>query len=162
MVRGRRPLSKELLGRREQFGKLLGDRRQQLNKDLRGTAREIREDFDHTRLTKIEKGQRPVPWADLYGMAEAYEVPWEALVLAASGQLPLPLSETAATLRDQHLEDRTEQLEIRLTSEEKYQLEMYLGYLRFVQDRQDVLSVLEGHLGIGDRIATKRQKRPQA
>ncbi len=140
MTRGRRPLSKEQLARREQFGKLLWDRRQDLNKDLRPVAREIRQDFDHTRLARIEKGQRPVPWADLYGMADAYEVPWEVVVLAVSGQMPLPLFETAAALRDQHLEDRTEKLDTPLTSQEKRQLEMYLGYLRFVQDRQGVLS----------------------
>mgnify|MGYP001387568189 CR=1 FL=1 len=75
------------------------------------------------------------------GLADAYEVPWEALVLAASGQLSLPLSETVAALRDQHLEDRIENLDTLLTSGEKGQLEMYLGYLRFLQDRQDVLSV---------------------
>ena len=161
MARGRRPLSKELLARREQFGKLLRDRREQLHKELRPTARQIRPDFDHTWLARIEKGQRPVPWPDSYGMADAYEVPWEALVLAYSGQLSLPLSETAAALRDQHLEDRTERFDIPLTSGEKRQLEMFLGYLRFVQDRQDVLSVQraqEGHLGNGDRITTRGQE----
>ena len=144
MARGRRPIPQEQLARRELFGKLLRDRRQQLNKALRRAAREVRQDFDHTRLSRIETGQRPVPWADLYRMADVYEVPWEALVLAASGQLSLPLSETTAALRDQHLDDRTERWDILLTSQEKRLLEMHLGYLRFVQDRQDVLSVLEG------------------
>ena len=90
-----------------------------------------------------EPADRGAQWEARKTLRLPCEAGLEALVLARSGQLSLALSATAAALRDQHLEDRTESWDIPLRSQEKHQLEMYLGYLRFVQDRQDVRSVVE-------------------
>ena len=118
---------------------LLKSRRLKLGKGLRETARGIREDFDHTLLSRIEAGARPIRRIDLFGLAYAYEVPWEGLILALSGQLTL-ISDAVFEVRDQRILNRTDMLDTPITPEEKSQLIMYLAYIRFVQDRQDMLA----------------------
>ena len=81
--------------------------------------------------------------SDLYAIADAYEVPWEALVLTLSGQLSLPLAAASLVYRDRRVQERTEDLGFRLTPDEKRQLTSYLGYLRFIADREGLLATTE-------------------
>ena len=86
--------------------------------------------LNHTNLSRIESGQRPINAVDLRKLANAYDVPWEALVIAQRGQLPMALAATVV----QNIggdEKREERFSKRVTPAEKQQLELFFGYLRF-------------------------------
>lgn len=84
--------------------------------------------LNHTSLARIENGERPISLLDLGSLARCYNVPWQALVIAQSGQLPMALA--ASDLESPKRGDKAERFTIRVTTAEKRQLEMFLGYLR--------------------------------
>ena len=88
--------------------------------------------LNHTTLSRIESGERPINPEDLRRLANIYEVPWEALVMAQRGQLPMALAGARGLLRDRG-NLREERFQRRVTIEEKRKLDLYLDFLRFEQ-----------------------------
>lgn len=130
---GRRPISREIHRKRTKFGALLRQWRLDRDIDLREAARKSK--MDHTTLSKIESGERPVALDNLRELAKVYGVPWEALLLAQSGQIP------SALIRDykesqEGTNHRTEFFSVRTTPEEKRELTVFLGYLRFTESAE--------------------------
>lgn len=99
--------------------------------------------LNHTSLARIESGERPINLVDLRSLASCYSVPWQALVIAQSGQLPMAL--VASAIQAPKQGDRRERFTRRVTYEEKRQLEMFLGYLRIT------LQFAESHARTSER-----------
>ena len=125
---GRRPISVTEKRARRRFGSALLRERMAKGFGLHEAARAS--GLNHTSLSRIESGDRPINLVDLHSLANAYDVPWEALVIAQRGQLPMALiaSVVQSTGRG---EKREERFTRRVTPAEKRQLEMFFGYLRF-------------------------------
>jgi len=125
---GRRKISSAEKRQRQEFGKLLKQRRDSLGLTLGEAAR--RADLDHTTLSRIESGQRPTAPEYLDGLEKAYQVPWQALQIARSSQIPLPLKQC---LWEPPIAggDMTVNFSVRVTPEQKQELTLFLGYLRF-------------------------------
>lgn len=85
--------------------------------------------MNHTSLSRIESGERPINPLDLHRLSEAYGVPWEALVIAHRGQIPMALA-AAFVKSTSRREKREETFTRRVTPAEKRQLEIFFGYLR--------------------------------
>ena len=123
---GRRRISVAERNARKRFGASLLRERTKLGIGLNEAARAS--GLNHTSLARIESGERPISLLDLGNLARCYNVPWEALVIAQSGQLPMALA--ASAIQAPRQANRTEKFTKRVTNEEKRQLEMFLGYLR--------------------------------
>ena len=126
---GRRPISDQEKRNRIAFGKRLRELRVDRSLSLNKAAKES--GFDHTRLSRIESGTRPVSLSDLDALARVYGVPWESLVMVSPRQqLPMAI---AAGLGEEPRQPvrRDQQFRKRVSGEEKKELQRYLGYLRF-------------------------------
>ena len=120
---------------RRRFGLLLREWRASQGIDLREAARVA--GLDHTRLSRIERGERPVREEILVRLARGYQAPWEALVIARSGQIPLALSRAMFEPLDPGTR-RSETFTQRVTPREKRELTIFLDYLRFAQIPEEV------------------------
>ena len=128
---GRRAISSSERKTRQRFGKLLSDRRQSIGLGLREAARIA--NINHTTLSRIENGERPCSLKDLPKLENAYQVPLEALQIARNYQIPSALIRSLfepTKTRD----GKTEVFTVRTTPEEKRELTVFLGYLRFAQE----------------------------
>lgn len=125
---GRRRISPTEIRARSRFGASLLRARNEKGWGLHEAARAS--GLNHTSLSRIESGERPINLVDLHRLAEAYDVPWEALVIAQRGQLPMALVASVAQIAVRG-EKREERFTKRVTPAEKQQLEIFFGYLRF-------------------------------
>lgn len=127
---GRRPLTEAQMIQRQDFGALLRTRREKLGLGLRQAASLA--EMDHSLLSRIESGKRPTSIQDLPGLEKAYQVPLETLQIARSSQMPLSLIRYLFKPQGDS-KRRDERLDVRVTPEEKRNLALFLGYLRFKQ-----------------------------
>ena len=128
---GRRAISSSERKTRQRFGELLSDRRQSIGLGLREAARIA--DINHTTLSRIEHGERPCPLKNLPKLERAYQVPLEALHVARTSQIPLALIRSLFEPTKTG-DSKTEVFTVRTTREEKRELTVFLGYLRFAQE----------------------------
>ncbi len=127
---GRPPIGTNEKAARRRFGILLKQQREKLDIGLNEAARSI--DMHHTSLSRIESGERPLTHLKLQRLASTYDVPWQTLVLAQKGQLPMALVAGVYEISNRGA-GRSERLFQRMTVEEKQQLEVFLNFLRFKQ-----------------------------
>ena len=90
---GRRAISVAEKNARKRFGASLRRARTTLGMGLHEAARAS--GLNHTSLARMESGERPINPVDLRSLASCYNVPWQALVIAQSGQLPMALAASA-------------------------------------------------------------------
>ncbi len=139
---GRRPISIAEKKRRQKFGTLLQKQRHELSLGLREAARMA--GLNHTTLSRIESGERPCSLGDLHVLGNTYGVPPEALQIALNGQISLALTlirNPSEPLKSSA--DKTEIFSARTTPEEKRQLTLFLGYLRFAQGAEHPAKVIK-------------------
>ena len=126
---GRRPLSETEKRTRREFGSRLKQLRMDRSLSLNEAAR--RSGIDHTRLSRIESGTRPSTIAVRIALARVYDTAWEALEMM-SPAMQVPSVMPASILDEaQQQERRDEYFGENVTEEERWELEVYLGYLRF-------------------------------
>ena len=124
---GRRPLSNQEKRNRIAFGDRLKQLRTKRSLSLNETAKAC--GIDHTRLARIESGERPFDLTVLMALARVYDTPWQVLILASPRQqLPMALSGSLLG-RPQEQAQRDERFNQRVTAEERRELELFLGNL---------------------------------
>ncbi len=126
---GRRKITSAERQRRLEFGKLLKQRRNELGLGLGHAAHDA--GIEHSRLSRIESGQRPAAPEDLDGLEKGYGVPRLALQLVLSSQLSLPLKQVLLQPPAEADGGATASFSVRVTPQQKRELTLFLGYLRF-------------------------------
>ncbi len=133
---GRRRISIADQRRRQRFGSLIRYQRESFGYSLREAA--CIAGLEHTRLSRIESGDRPASDQDLLGLERAYDVPLEVLKMIYSGQIPsLLFRSRIETTKDSSRKSET--YSARTTPQEKKELERFLEYLRFTQRTEKLL-----------------------
>lgn len=126
---GRRKITSAERQRRHEFGRLLKERREFLGLSLGQAARDA--GLEHSTLSRIESGERPAPPECLDALEKAYKVPRLALQLKLSSQLSLPLKHVLLQPLAEADGDATASFSVKVTAQERRELVLFLGYLRF-------------------------------